>query len=374
LICDVEILLYGLEAIAKVAMRRNNSFLKDKRTSHNPSGEKSKEIVGIPIKPFDAFAVLSVSDTLKAFSQTSFQSRSLAHCFQVLMAMMKDPERPTVFMGLAGAMVPAGMRKVLKDFMELHVVDVLVSTGANLSHDLLEALGFHHYIPKKSLPDKELLRLGIDRIYDTYVYESHFMEADKFVMEFAEELEPRSYSTREFLGLLGRTLKDPDSILATAAKEGIPIFCPAINDSSIGMALAALRQRQEEMGKKPLILDPLKDNLEILEIKLKSPRTGAIYVGGGVPKNYIQQLKIAASIIGKEVPGHDYAIQITTDDPKWGGLSGCTFEEAVSWGKISLGARYATVYLDATIGLPLLLRGLIELKEEWWPRKPLKLF
>lgn len=348
---------------------------KEKSSIHSFSEPNPKEILETPIKHFDAFFVHSVSDALKAFSQTSFQSRGLAHCLDVLLEMLKDPERPTVFMGLAGAMVPAGMRKVVKDFIELHIIDVLVSTGANLSHDLLESLGYHHYLPKGAMSDEELLKLGIDRIYDTYVSEKDFLEADRFVMEFADALEPRSYSTREFLELLGKALKDRDSILATAAREGVPIFCPALNDSSIGMALAALRLRQEGniKGRKPIILDPIKDNIEILRIKLRAPKTGAIYVGGGVPKNYIQQLKIAGSIAGEEVKGHEYAIQITTDDPKWGGLSGCTLEEAVSWGKISLGARYATVYLDATIGLPLLLRALIELKDQWWPRRPLKL-
>ncbi|MEM2905829.1 MAG: deoxyhypusine synthase family protein [Candidatus Bathyarchaeia archaeon] len=327
----------------------------------------------IPIKHFDAVSNTPLSKVVESFKYTSFQSRNLAKCLDVLIEVLTDPARPVVFMGLSGAMVPAGMRKVVRDMIRLSVVDVLVSTGANLFHDLHEALGFHHYVGSAQVDDVMLEKMDVDRIYDTYAWDEEFVQTDKWLVEFADKLEPRLYSSREFLHILGEQLSDDESILKTAAEMHAPIFCPALSDSSIGIALTAYRLKRLKAGKRALVIDPILDNLEMLEIKQRAVKTAALYVGGGVPKNYIQQVTPMAEIVGRKLEGHAYAVQITTDDPKWGGLSGCTLEESQSWGKLTSEARHATVYVDATIGLPLLFKALVERRDEWQARQPLAL-
>ena len=333
---------------------------------------KASSVLGTPVRHFDGLSHSGVSELIESFKYTSFQSRNLSRCLDVLLKMLTDATRPVVFMGLAGAMVPGGMRKVVRDMVKLHIVDVLVSTGANLLHDLHEALGFHHYVENKQVSDVELREMRVDRIYDTYAHDNEFIQTDLSIVNFAETLMPRPYSSREFLYLLGKQLQDKESILATAAEENVPIFCPALNDSSIGIALTAHRAKKLKEGKKYFLIDPIEDNLEILRIKEASGKTATIYIGGGVPKNYIQQLEPMAEVVGSNVQGHVYAVQITTDDPKWGGLSGCTLEEAQSWGKLTAEAFHATVYMDATIALPFLFRALVEKKELWYPRPRLK--
>jgi len=330
------------------------------------------ELLTDPVKHFDGESSSSVSGLLESFRGTAFQSRNLASCFDVMLGMLQDKDRPTVFLGLAGAMIPGGLLKAVRDMINLGIVDVLVSTGANLYHELHEALGFHHYLAQNDVSDLELRKLRIDRMLDVYVSDLQFQDTDLYIKQFADSLKPRVYSTREFLYLLGKKLNKSNSILTTAANKGVPIFCPAIADSSIGMSLAWHLKEHDEQGKEPIVVDTIRDNLEILKVKMESKKTAAIHIGGGVPKNYIQQITPLAGILGLETSPHAYGIQITTDDPKWGGLSGCTFKESQSWGKYSYGARFAVVYIDATIGVPLLFKACLEKKSTWYPRKPFK--
>lgn len=273
--------------------------------------------------------------------------------------MLADKEA-VIFFGLSGALIPGGMRKVIRDMIALNMIDVLVSTGANLYHDFFESLGHNHYVATGYVDDAELRELRIDRIYDTLADDTLFQEADLFFSSFPETLQERPYSTREFFEELGKRIKDPFSIIRTAYKEGVPVFCPTLHDSGIGIGLSLYWSRNEGKG---FTIDPLRDNHEILQIGRLSNATGVFYVGGGVPKNYIQQIEPMLEVYGYEHSGHKYAIQITTDDPKWGGLSGCTIDEGKSWGKINSSATSATVYMDATIGLPLLVAGIMEEKE-----------
>jgi deoxyhypusine synthase len=244
--------------------------------------------------------------------------------------------------------------------MENKLIDVLVSTGANLYHDWHEALGNRHYVGSHQVNDTKLRDLYIDRIYDTYADEEKFRESDEAIKNIADKLEQRNYSSREFLERMGQATKTTDSVLGVAAKYGVPVFCPALNDSSIGIALTKHYYEAVKAGRKPITIDPIKDNWEIAQIKLKSKSTGVVYVGGGTPKNYIQQTEVMLEVMGFETMGHKFAIQLTTDDPKWGGLSGCTFEEAQSWGKITKDAKIATAYIDATVALPILVTAVIQ--------------
>jgi deoxyhypusine synthase len=174
-----------------------------------------------------------------------------------------------------------------------------------------------------------------------------------------KELKERVVSSRRYLEVLGSGLQDEGSILKAAFQCGVPVFVPALSDSSIGIGLTFLHAR-EGASSESLIIDQIRDSFEIAQIKKVASLTGAIYVGGGVPKNYIQQLGPVSELLFRKESGHRYAFQVTTDDPKWGGLSGCTFEEAKSWGKIEKASTYAAVYMDATIALPLLAGAILQ--------------
>jgi len=327
---------------------------------------KKKDLLKHPIQHLDLNNVNGLDQLLRGFEATSYQSRNLAKSRIVLENMLKD-ESTTVFLGIAGAIVPGGLRKVIRDMIKNHMVDVLVSTGANLTHDFIESMGFRHYIGSAHVDDAVLEEFKIDRIYDTYVDNQEFETVELTISKLASELEPGIYSSREFLAYLGSKIKDPNSILRAAYEEGVPVFCPALCDSAIGIGLTHLYSQRDVNGQNPgVFIDQIRDNYEIAQIKLKSEVTGAIYVGGGVPKNYIQQLEPLLDTMGyKQVDGHKYAVQITTDDPKWGGLSGCTFEEAQSWGKITKDAQMATVYIDSTIGLPLIVGAFIQSNKDF---------
>jgi deoxyhypusine synthase len=186
--------------------------------------------------------------------------------------------------------------------------------------------------------------------------------------KISEELEEKVISSRRYLEVLGSHIKDEESILKTASQYGVPVFIPAISDSSIGIGLTFLHL-QKEVPSDGLLIDQIRDSFEIAQLKEMASETGAIYIGGGVPKNYIQQLGPVSELLFQKESGHRYAFQITTDDPKWGGLSGCTFEEAKSWGKIEKGSSYAVVYMDATIALPLLVGAILQEGETVRKRK-----
>jgi len=285
-----------------------------------------------------------------SFSRASFQARNISRCVEVYRQMLQD-EKAVIFFGLAGAMVPAGMRKIIVDLLRCHLIDVLVSTGANLYHDFFEAIGFRHYVGSASVKDQELRKAGIDRIYDTFASDAEFGRTEEKIAEITSGLEQRVYSSREFLECLAGELDDDESILCTAAREGVPVFCPALCDSGIGIALTHHYVRSGDGPR--LMIDQIRDNFEILQIKRDAVRTGAVFIGGGVPKNYIQQLTPMLDVFSVQGQGHSYFIQITTEDPKYGGLSGCTAAEAESWGKVTGEGAAATAYVDATIALPL---------------------
>lgn len=300
-------------------------------------------------------------DLLKSMSRTGFQGRKLGEAFEIWLEMLEE-DRMTILMGLAGAMVPAGMRKIISWLIRNRFIDVLVSTGANLFHDIHEALGFKHYIGSEFADDEELFRKGIDRIYDIFAHENEFNMVDFMIARIFEEMEG-TFSSREIIERIAekiRKVAKEESIIISAYEEGVPIFCPAIADSSIGIGAY--------LASKRCVVDTIKDIEELTEIVVKSGKTGVIYIGGGVPKNFIQQTEVVARLKNYEVSGHEYAIQITTDSPHFGGLSGCTFEEGISWGKISCRSKKAQVFVDATIALPILAHGLMNVKRKSFPR------
>lgn len=320
--------------------------------------KKKGEFLKQPIKHIAIKEIKTLLDLVEGFKYTSFQSRNIFKCFEVFRRMLRDPYC-IIFMGLSGAMIPGGMRKVIRDMIELKLIDVLVSTGANIFHDIFESFGFRHYVGSEEGDDELLRRHRIVRVYDSLIDDDEINKVIYLLSKIPKELKEKIVSSRYYLEVLGKQLDDEESILKTASKYGVPIFVPALSDSSIGIGLTFLHV-QNRRGVNRVIIDQIRDSFEIAQLKRMAKITGAIYIGGGVPKNYIQQLGPVSELIFHKESGHRYAFQITTDDPKWGGLSGCTFEEAKSWGKIEKESSYAAVYIDATIALPLLVGALIQ--------------
>jgi deoxyhypusine synthase len=335
-----------------------------------PQIEKERrEILSTPVNQLDLETVKSVRDLVESWSRTSIQSRSVNECARVYENMIQDEDRPTIFLGLSGALIAGGLRKVIRDLVEAGFVDVIVSTGAILYQDFYQSQGYKHYMGTPKADDAQLHDLYIDRIYDAYVDEIGFVKTDDIVGEVASALPPRKYSTREFMQELGkRAVGDPSSIIGTASKHGVPMFVPSIADSSLGIGLAGLYREARRNGEKLLQLDTIQDNYEIAEIVLKSKKTGSIYIGGGVPKNYIND----AAVMLDYTRGHSYVFQITVDAPHWGGLTGSTLDEAKSWGKVSKKATRATAYVEATIGLPLVAAYVLQSHKNRESRKRLK--
>ncbi len=321
-----------------------------------PDRPSKEDLLSQPTRPFSPEPDASIASVLEKMEGTAFQGRQLGTAFQVWKRMLAD--RCSILMGMSGAMVPAGMRRLVVYMIQNRLIDCLVSTGANFFHDIHETLGYYHYQGSPSIDDVVLAENLVDRMYDVLADEAKFREHDVWIGRFAASLDQsRPYTTREFLYLLGCELaKDAkeDGIVSAAAKAGVPLFCPAVGDSSIGIGVAENRYR----GGNRLLFDVIGDVLEITRIVAESPDTAVIYFGGGTPKNFVQQTEVVAIIMNTGKTGHKYAIQVVTDAPHWGGLSGCTFEEAQSWGKIAKDAEMVNCHCDSTIAMPVLVSAL----------------
>lgn len=313
---------------------------------------------GQELKPFPVTERATASEIVGRMAETAFQGRNLGQAVHIWDAALRD--RATIFFGLAGAMVPGGMREVIVYLIENRMIDVLVSTGANLYHDVYETLGFAHGQGDPEGDDMRLAHLRVVRFFDVLAPEHEFSRGERFCTEFSLTLEDdRAYTTREYFHLLGKALAPVarhEGLLTAAAKHGVPVYCPALGDSVHGLAIAEGRLRT---GKR-VMFDIIADLLEMAHLSLAAEASAVIYVGGGTPKNYIQQSGVAGYLFGRQRPGHSYGIQVTMDQPQWGGLSGCTFEEAQSWRKIAPDAQFVTVYSEATIALPLIVSALAE--------------
>lgn len=316
----------------------------------------------------------TISQLLSEMAKTAFQGRKLGEAVEVWEEMLKEKDL-TIILGFAGSMSTAGQWKMVNWLIEKRFIDVLVPTGANVSEDIVDAMGFGYWQATSHINDVELLKADLNRYYDVYGRESDYKEMEELITEFILTLKPDfTYSSMEFLHLFGKWLsaKGIKSIAAVAAENDVPIFCPAISDSAYGEAFLMAKNKGHN-----LIVDQVKDFYQFVSIGEKTRDVGVVYIGGGVPKDFTQLLAISLSskTMDREVPGrkgflrktvkeyyypHRYAIQITTDSPQWGGLSGCTLEEAISWGKISSKGERVTCYCDATIALPIITHALNE--------------
>lgn len=326
-----------------------------------PDEHKEKlELLSTPVEQIDLEAVSTIDELVTAYRGASIQARRIGECAEVWEKMVTDPDRPTIIIGLAGPLVAAGLRKVISDIIKANLVDVVVSTGAILYQDYYQARGYMHYAGTPDADDGRLHDLYIDRIYDTYVDEAKFWETDCSIGRFADSLPPGNYSSRAFLAELAKTVDDDQSILVNAAKFGVPIFSPALNDSSIGIGLTEHYHRRIKENRKGITLDAIQDNYELTQVVVQSKCTAAVYIAGGVPKNFINDSVVMSYIFNHETGGHRYAIQLTTDVPHWGGLSGSTLSEARSWGKVSKTATHQMAFVEPSVSLPLVAGYLLK--------------
>jgi deoxyhypusine synthase len=319
---------------------------------------RKRDLLSTPTRPFSIDGRKSVAALLEKMQGVSFQGRTLAMAYRIWKTMLGD--RVMIMMGMSGAMVPAGMRRLVVYMIKNRLIDCLVTTGANLFHDIHETLGRKHFQCAPEVDDVLLQKNLIDRMYDTLADEEEFREADEMIGAFAAGLDQsRSYTTREFLNLLGKHLEKrakDEGIVTAAARASVPLYCPAIGDSSIGIGIAENRF----LGKNRFTFDVVGDVLETARLAADSPASGVIYFGGGTPKNFVNQTEVTATFIRASHNGHKYALQIVTDAPHWGGLSGCTFAESQSWGKIAHNAAFIDCHCDSTIAMPILITALSE--------------
>jgi deoxyhypusine synthase len=309
----------------------------------------------VPVEPFVVESGLTADDLLARMERISFQGRSVAAARRIWEKMLAGD--CTIFLGAAGALSAGGLRLVIAHLLTHRYVDCLVSTGANLYHDLHETRGRRHYVGSPHEDDAALQKERIDRVYDTYASEQEFCDNDEWIADFVMTLERRPYTSREFLYRLGEYLwkeTGGDGILTAAYRAGVPIFCPAIADSSIGMGISQARHRDCTAGQ----IDVIGDVIESANLVIRHPRTASVVLGGGTPKNFINQASVQAEFYDDRVGGHRFAVQIVTDVPHFGGASGSSLEEARSWGKLATDAEQVTVHADATIALPLLASAL----------------
>jgi len=330
-----------------------------------------RNLFGAPIKPFMVEPNLSGEQILDRMSGISFQGRNLATAHRVWKKMLADD--CLIFLGIAGALSAGGLRLILAHLISHRYIDCLVSTGANLYHDLHECRGRQHFQGSPQADDRALQAAHIDRVYDTLMDEDEFIDNDIWIATFSQSLDKRPYTSREFLYRLGEHLWNEtgrDGILTAAYRANVPVFCPAIADSSIGMGLSQGRQSMPGIGQ----IDVIGDIVESANLVIRKRRTASVVLGGGTPKNFINQATVQAEFYSSGIGGHSYALQIVADVPHFGGASGSTLDEARSWGKVAADADHVTVNADATLALPLLTTALVTTMPDVLDRRQFPIF
>lgn len=314
---------------------------------------KKKDFLKKAVEHIDIKAINSV-EMIEAMKKMSFSARDLANAADIYDRMLKE-KKCAIILTLAGSTSAAGCMQVYVDLVKNNMVDAVVATGASIvDMDFFEALGFKHYQGTPFVDDKLLRSLYIDRIYDTFISEDDLQHCDRSIKKIADGLEPRPYSSREFIAEMGRYLtrhaKKKNSLVQAAFENNVPVFCPAFSDSSAGFGLVL---HQVERPDRHLSIDSVKDFRELTQIKIHAGTTGLLMIGGGVPKNFAQDIVVCAEILGHDAPMHKYAVQVTVADVRDGACSSSTLKEANSWGKVDSSFEQM-VYAEATTALPLL--------------------
>ena len=324
----------------------------DAQLSNRKAELLSETVEHVDIKSFDARPIID------AMRRMSFSSRDTARAADILSMSLADRSCST-WLILAGSTSAGGCMHVYRDMVREGMIDAVVATGASIvDMDFFEALGFRHYQADSTVDDRELRAMYIDRIYDTYIDEEELQTTDHTILELCNRLEPRPYSSREFIYEMGKWLaagnaKKPGSLVQTAYEEGVPIFCPAFVDSSAGFGLVKHQKEKIAAGQPYLTIDSVADFRELTDVKIAAGQTGLFMVGGGVPKNFAQDTVVCAEILGVEADMHKYAVQITVADVRDGACSSSTLKEACSWGKVDV-TWEQMVFAEATTVVPLI--------------------
>jgi deoxyhypusine synthase len=297
-----------------------------------------------PVKPIKISKGMKTSDLINKMKDSGFNAKKLSLSVDILEKSIK--EKNTLFFGFAGALVPAGMKQIIIDMINNGWISVLVTTGANLTHDLIEAIGYNHYQGDEKEDDSKLRKKGFDRIYNVYMKNDVYQELEKWFIKHFDEI--NSESNSEFLFKIGKLVQESNSILAACYKKNIPVFCPALSDSGIGLMIWNMMIR-----KKKVLMNEFNDLHKMIDIAWREKKKTVFYVGGGVPKNYIQQAMQFSTAAR-------YGVQIKIDDESFGGSSGAPLKEGISWGKMSDKGEFVDVNCDATISLPLIYSALID--------------
>jgi deoxyhypusine synthase len=310
----------------------------------------SRYINHIDITSFDSTKII------ESMSNMSFTARDTASAARMLKQMLGDKDC-TVMLTIAGSTSAAGCMKIYSDMIKYNMVDIIVATGASVvDMDFFEALGYRHYIGSKDVDDKYLRDQFVDRIYDTFIDEEELQNCDSAVKKIADSCDPGLYSSRRFISKMGEYLeknaRKDESLVGLAYKHNVPVFCPAFSDSSAGFGLV---MHQHERGENPYVsIDSVRDFYELTKLKMEAEITGLFMIGGGVPKNFAQDTVVCAELLGKSVPMHKYAVQITVADVRDGACSSSTLKEACSWGKVDT-VNEQMVFAEATSVLPLIM-------------------
>ena len=336
------------------------------KIGHNKKSLLKKPVEHIDITSFDSRKII---DSMR---KMSFVSRETAKAAEIYNEMLKDKDC-SIFLTIAGSTSAAGCMQIYSDLIKYNMVDTIIATGASIiDMDFFEALGFKHYQGSQFQNDSELRDKYIDRIYDTYIDEEELQKCDKIICEIANKLQPKSYTSREFIKEIGKYLKlnskKKNSLIELAYDNNVPIFCPAFTDSSAGFGLV---MHQEKNPKNHITIDSVREFRELTEIKIKSKTSGLFIIGGGVPKNFVQDTVICAELLGKQVDMHKYAVQITVADSRDGACSSSTLKEASSWGKVDT-SKEQMVFAEATSVLPLIASDAYH--REYWKQREKKNF
>ena len=345
-----------------------------------------KELLSRPIKHVD-IASFDARPVIDSYRQMAYSSRNLANAADIYSMMLADKECAVV-LTLAGSLISAGLKKALITLVENNMVDAIVSTGANIvDQDFFEGLGFKHYIAPGSpeappVDDVTLRNLMIDRIYDTYINEDDLRDCDDTTKKIFDQFAPGAYSSREFVEAMGAYLvaKHPknESLVKTCYQKRVPIFCPAFSDCSAGFGIVLHQTEKLEKGEPMVAFDSGKDFRELTDIKLACKDTGLLMLGGGVPKNFAQDIVVAAELLNERKGGkargdigmHKYAIQLTVADSRDGALSGSTLREACSWGKVDV-VHEQMVFGEISSLFPILASDALH-RNQWKKRKGFK--
>jgi deoxyhypusine synthase len=338
------------------------------RQLHNPIEDKL-----IPLEPLDLTRVHSIDELVRAMSKTAFTGRQVGEAADVLEAMARDKDC-FVVMTLAGAMTVAKQGLVIAELINRGIVNAIVSTGALMAHGLVEATGRSHFRYNPDVPDTELYEQGYNRVYDTLEPEQNLDDVEEVLAQILDSWDHNevmcSYKLNHALGQhLAKHAKDQRGILKSAYEKGVPVFVPAFTDSELGLDVALANRLRESTGRHKMRFDPFEDLEHFAATLLRQSRLGIFTIGGGVPRNWSQQfgpfVELRHRRLGENIPlkRYHYGVRICPEPVYWGGLSGSPYSEAISWGKFvppAEGGRFGEVFLDATVGLPLIVAAVLE--------------